>query len=130
MKATVIINRQLFLRAVTIEASPLIRDVGDDLKRLIIQSFGLAKHGRFYHRPKVAGGGLYRASARGEAPAIRSGNLFRNLKLTTPKPLTVELKIDTPYARILEETLDRPYYTPAIENVVNRFNNNLTGRFA
>ena len=131
MKAIVTLNSQLFLREVTIQASPLIRDAGDDLKRLIIQSFGLAKHGYVYYRPKPASG-KYRASARGEAPAIRSGNLFRNLKLTMPNPLTSVLLIDTTYAAILENPaqLDRPYVKPAIENMVSRFNNNLTGRFA
>lgn len=135
VKAKVTLNNQAFNRAITVQASPLVRDAGDDLKRLIIQSFGLAKTGRVYFRPKVAGGGPYRASAPGEAPAIRSGNLFRNLKLTMPAPLTVELLIDTEYAAFLEDGVvgrmaARPFVEPAIENMTARFNNNLTGLFA
>lgn len=133
MKATVRFNNQAFLRDVTVQASPLIRDAGDDLKRLIIQSFGLAKSGRVYYRPKPASG-RYTASAPGEAPAIRSGNLFRNLKLTMPAPLTAELLIDTEYAAYLEDgtakMAPRKFVEPAIENMVSRFNNNLTGLFA
>lgn len=127
--AKVILDNQAFRDVITGHARRVIRDVVDDLKRLMIQSFGQQKHGRFYRRPQVAGGGRYQASARGEAPAIASGNLFRNLIVSFPTPLTGELLIDTPYARILEQELDRPFIAPAVQSVRERFERGGLGVF-
>ena len=43
MKAIVTLNSQLFLREVTIQALPLIRDAGDDLKAVDYSEFRLGK---------------------------------------------------------------------------------------
>jgi hypothetical protein len=129
MKAKVIIDGQAFRGVVVDHARRIIPDIINDLKRLIIQSFGGPKSGRFYRRPKIAGGGLYRASARGEAPAIRSGQLFRSLRERFPSPTEGELLIDTPYAAILEGKLGRPYVAPAIQSVRERFKAGTLGRF-
>ena len=121
LKAKVVLDKQVFLDVVTGQAMRQIKDAIYDLKALIARAFGGLKTGR--------PGRFRQASAVGEAPAIQTGNLFRNLKESFPTPLTGVLLIDTPYARILEEQLDRPYCTPAITNMVERFNNNLTGKF-
>lgn len=128
MSVKVELDQSVFRDVITGHAQRVIRDVIDDLKRLIIQSFGQAKTGRFYPRPKPARG-TYRASAPGQAPAIRSGRLFRSLKETFPTPLSGELLVDTPYARILEEKIDRPFVRPAIESVKQRFASGSLGGF-
>lgn len=129
----VILDKQEFHSIIAKHAQRIIVDVIDDLKRLIIQSFGRQKHGKFYRKPKVAGGGFYQASAPGEAPAIRSGNLFRSLKERFPTPLSGELLIDTPYAAFLEDGTSamaaRPFVRPAIESVKARFASGALGRF-
>jgi len=122
MKAIVHLDQSAFRDVITGRAQRDIRDAVDDLKRTIIFSFGQIKSGK--------PGAFRRASAVGEAPAIQSGNLFRNLKESFPDALTGVLLIDTEYAAILEEKLGRPYYTPAAENLAGRFNSNLIGRFA
>lgn len=129
MKAQVVLDNQAFRDIISGEASRTIHDVVDDLKRLIIQSFGQQKHGKFYRRPKIAGGGLYQASAPGEAPAIRSAKLFRSLRESFPTPISGELLIDTEYAAILENKLNRPYVRPAIDSVKARFASGTLGRF-
>lgn len=130
MEVKVIYNRQAFRDEVLKQFKTIKEDVVDDLKRVIIRSFGAQKHGRFYRRPKIAGGGLYQASAKGEAPAIRSGKLFRSLHIRFPSMYTAELKIDTPYAAILEFQKDRPFARVAAKTVAQRFKAGSLGKFA
>lgn len=93
--------------------------------------FRLPKSGRVYSRGKAEGGGRvfrgggrYRASAKGEAPAIRSGRLFNSIKESYPNKLTGIITIDTPYAAYLEPPapLDRPFALVSAETIVDRFN--------
>jgi hypothetical protein len=74
------------------------------------------------------GGGRYRASAKGEAPAVRSGRLFNSLKESYPDKLTGVLTIDTPYAAYLEPPapLDRPFALVSAETIASRFNQSLS----
>ena len=97
--------------------------------------FLLPKSGRFYGRGKVQGGGRafrgggrYRASAKGEAPAVRSGRLFNSPKESYPDKLTGLLTIDAPYAAYLEPPapLDRPFALVSAETVAQRFNQALS----
>jgi hypothetical protein len=120
MKATVQFDPGAFRDVITGRAQRDIKEAVFLLKRRIIESFSGIKSGR--------PGKFGRASAVGQAPAIQSGNLLRNLKESFPNVLTGQLLIDTEYAAILEEKLGRPYYTPAVENLAGQFNN-LSGRF-
>ena len=78
-------------------------------------SFRAPKTGRMYPRP--TGKGLYRASARGEAPAIATGNLRKRTTtiLPTVQNLTGVVRAKTDYARRLEEKMNRPFLRPAVE---------------
>jgi hypothetical protein len=122
MKATVHIDPSAFRAVIMGRAQRDIKDAVHDLKARILESFASIKSGK--------PGRFRRASAVGEAPAIQSGKLFRSLKESFPNALTGVLLIDTEYAAILEEKLGRPYYTPAIENLAERFETNLSGRFS
>lgn len=81
-------------------------------------SFMRAKSGRFYRR---SSGEKYRASAPGEPPAIKDGNLSRSIKtmvLVRAAFVAGILSANTRYARFLElgttRMLPRPYLRPAI----------------
>ena len=126
MTFTIHIDRAEFVRAITPGASRFIRDVALDVRAEIGRLFGLPKTGRIYRRPKPVGG-LYRASAPGEPPAIRTGRLFRSRSERQTEPTTWEMLIDTPYAAILEglersRMAPRPFVVPAIRNVRERLN--------
>lgn len=131
---TVLLDNDLFLAAVTKQARPILMDIAHYERALEIRSFGLPKSGRTYYRPRPARG-KYVASAPGQAPAIRSGNLFRNEGLPRfVAPLTVERVIDTEYAAYLEDGVPgrlapRPFIAPAIETVKQRFAAGQLGRF-
>ncbi len=131
---TVLINSDLFRAAITSQARPVLMDIAEYERALEIRSFGLPKSGRTYYRPRPARG-KYTASAPGQAPAIRSGNLFRNEgRPRFIAPLTVERVINTEYAEYLEEgtkrMAPRPFIRPAIETVRQRFAAGQLGSFA
>jgi len=71
------------------------------------------KSGRIY---KLKGGKTHRASARGEAPATRTGRLVGSVTSHVTK---IEAGIGSPldYAAILEDAmgLDRPFIKPALD---------------
>lgn len=125
----------LNVRAITVlledRASKIIRKALPAIRLEIQRRFRLPKSGRFYSRGKsegggraFRGGGRYRASAKGEAPAIRSGRLFNSIKESYPKKTEGILTIDTPYAAYLEPPapLDRPFALVSAETIVDRFN--------
>lgn len=133
MKFAVLLKDDLFRAAVTKQVAPQLLDFLHYERALEIRSFGLPKSGRVYTRPRPARG-KYTASAPGQPPAIRSGNLFRNEGL--PKliaPLTAERVINTPYARHLEDGTKRmaarPFVSVAIETARQRFVAGQLGRF-
>ena len=123
------------VRAITVliedRASKIIRRALPAIRLEMQRRFRLPKSGRFYSRGKsegggrvFRGGGRYRASARGEAPAIRSGRLFNSIRETYPTKTEGILTIDTPYAAYLEPPakLDRPFALVSAETIVERFN--------
>lgn len=129
MLFSIILNQDAFRASITRQVRPLLMKIAEMERTEEIISFSLPKTGREYFRPRPPGG-RYRASAPGEAPAIRTGALRRSEG--TPRfigPLTVSRTIGAPYARILEFQKGRPFVGPAIENVTRRFANNLKGRF-
>ena len=130
---TVLLNNDLFRAAITQQARPILMDIAEYERALEIRSFGLPKSGRTYYRPRPARG-KYVASAPGQPPAIRSGNLFRNQgRPRFIAPLTVERVINTEYAEYLEQgtkrMAPRPFVRPAVETVKERFKAGQLGRF-
>jgi len=100
----------------------LIRHITRDIQAQMIRSFRDPKHGRTY----AYKGRGYTASAPGEPPAIRSGNLlsttFRGIDLSDP--LESRLTIDTGYETFLElgtsRMRARPFVIPAITEVLTK----------
>lgn len=131
MQLSFAINEKAIRVLIEDRTAKLIRKTLPAIRLEMQRRFRLPKSGKFYPRPKNAGGGRvfrgggrYRASAKGEAPAIRSGRLFNSIKESYPDKLTGIITIDTPYAAYLEPpaTLDRPFALVSAETVVQRFN--------
>lgn len=127
MKVEFQLNDALFRQAVAEVARPTIRRAIRELKSRMQARFQLPKGGRYYYRPTTAGfggfqarGGKYRASAKGEAPAIRTGKLFASLNESYPSDFEGVLMINTSYAAILEDPakLDRPFVRPSIAETI------------
>ncbi len=118
------INDAVFRVTVERTVSRVIKDAVYELRRSFAEQFGRIKTGRTYRRPKPLGG-TYRASAPGEAPAIRTGNLLRSITEQFPDALTGVLTIAAPYAEYLEKGTSRmaarPFVGPAIDDVVEKF---------
>lgn len=128
MRIEFALNDDLFEAAVTKAVQPNIRRALIEIRSRAQAKFQLPKTGREYYRPRSAGGGKYRASAKGQAPAIRTGLLFRSWFVTQPSPLEGQLKIDTPYAAILEFEKDRPFVRVSIAETIAAMNSG--GRLA
>ncbi len=135
MKAEIFINERTFTVLIEDKASSVIHKAIPALKAEMQRRFLLPKSGKFYSRGKnqgggraFRGGGRYRASAKGEAPAVRSGRLFNSPKESYPDKLTGLLTIDAPYAAYLEPPapLDRPFALVSAETVAQRFNQALS----
>lgn len=134
MQAEISINEKAIRVLIEDRTSKIIRKALPSIRLEMQRRFKLPKSGRFYSRGKAQGGGRvfrgggrYRASAKGEAPAIRSGRLFNSIKESYPDKLTGIITIDTPYAAYLEPPapLDRPFALVSVETVVERFNQSL-----
>lgn len=95
-----------------------LRDVKAEIERLM----RLPKTGRTYRKP---GGGFYRASAPGQAPAIRTGTLLRSVREVFPSWSTGQLSATVDYAEYLEQGTrrmrKRPFFRPALREVNRRF---------
>jgi len=63
----------------------------------------------------IIGSKIHRASAPGEAPAIDTGRLRREITVRKTGRGRFQVRFGAPYAGILEFTLDRPFVLPAIE---------------
>ncbi len=122
MRFEVKLDEAAFKAVVTRHASGVIKDAVFELRAKFAELFGRSKSGREYRRPS---GTVYRASAPGEAPAIRSGNLLRSIRESFPDALTGQITIEAPYAEFLEEGTDlmaaRPFVRPAVEAVREKF---------
>lgn len=133
MKFDMQINSAGFRQAIERPAKLAIEDYVFDLKAKFAELLGGIKSGRVYFRPKPASG-KYRASAPGQPPAIRTGNLFRSIRESFPRPLTGQIVIGAPYAEYLERGTSRmaarPFVAPAIKSVAARFNQGVRGRFS
>lgn len=134
MQLSLTINDRAIRVQIEDRVAKLIRKTLPAIRLEMQRRFRLPKSGRFYSRGKAQGGGRafrgggrYQASAKGEAPAIRSGRLFNSLKESYPDKLTGILTVDTPYAAYLEPPakLDRPFALVSAETVVQRFNQSL-----
>jgi hypothetical protein len=135
MQAELFINEKAIRVLIEDRASKIIRKALPAIRLEMQRRFRLPKSGRFYSRGKAQGGGRvfrgggrYQASAKGEAPAIRSGRLFNSIKESYPDKLTGIITIDTPYAAYLEPPapLDRPFALVSAETVVEQFNQRLS----
>lgn len=120
--ATVKVNRGTFTRSVKRQVQPTISEALFDLRGIFNELFGGIKTGRMYRRP---GGGRYQASAPGEPPAIRSGELLRSIgQPTFPAPNVGQLRIGAPYAGKLErgtvKVAARPFVHPAVKLLIQR----------
>jgi hypothetical protein len=115
-------NRAAFTRTVKRQVRPTISGALFELREIIVESFSGVKTGRMYRRP---GGGLYQASAPGEPPAIRSGELLRSIgQPTFPAPNVGQMRIGAPHAGKLErgtvKAAARPFVHPAVKLLIER----------
>lgn len=122
VSAKVKINRAGVTRTVKRQAHPVIRQALFDFRVILIEQFSGVKTGRMYRRP---GGGQYQASAPGEPPAIRSGELLRSIgQPQFPAPNVGQLRIGAPHAALLErgtaKMAARPFIRPAIKTLIER----------
>ena len=120
--ATVKINRAAVSRTIKRQAQSTIREALSDLRGIFAELFGGVKTGRMYRRP---GGARYQASAPGEPPAIRSGELLRSIgQPAFPAPNVGQLRIGAPYAGFLERgtarVAARPFVRPAVKLLIER----------
>lgn len=94
----------------------LIHKFTTDIKLGTQRAMRTPKSGRLYHYS----GRTYRASAPGQVPAFRSGDLYRSIQTTTealPGFVKGTVYTDIKYAKILRDTLNRPIFEPAADKV-------------
>lgn len=120
--AQVKVNRAACSRTIKRQVHPKIEDALFELIGIFDDQFSGVKTGRMYRRP---GGGLYQASAPGEPPAIRSGELRRSIGQPQLPALNVgQLRIGDPKAKKLERGTDkfaaRPFINPAVKFLIER----------
>ena len=134
MTVDIFINEKAIRVLIEDKVASVIHKVIPALRVEMQGRFLLPKSGKFYSRGKgqgggraFRGGGRYRASAKGEAPAVRSGRLFNSWKESYPDKLTGLLVTDVPYAVFLEPPapLDRPFALVSAETIAQRFNQRL-----
>jgi hypothetical protein len=109
-------------RTIHRQVHPKISDALFELIGIFDDQFSGVKTGPMYRRP---GGGLYQASAPGEPPAIRSGDLKRSIgQPQFPAPNVGQLPIGAPYTGKLErgtvKMAARPFIHPAIKLLIER----------
>jgi hypothetical protein len=118
----VIIVQPQFTRAVIRQASPIMEGDLNEIHANLDVGFDEPKTGHVYPRP---GGGTYRASAPGESPARRTGNLRDSISEPDVREssgaLVGQITISAEYAAILEFHNNRPFVRPAIDDVLKRF---------
>lgn len=142
MTADIFINEKAIRVLIEDKVYSVIHKAIPALRVEMQRRFLLPKSGKFYSRASGSGGGRafrgggkYRASAKGEAPAVRSGRLFNSLSdinrkqvESYPDKLTGILTISVPYVSLLEPPapLDRPFALVSAETIVDRFNQRLS----
>lgn len=102
-------------------AADIVRAHTQDLQAAIVQSFEANKTGRLYARDD---GTVYQASAPGEPPAVKEGDLFASVGWEADG-LTGVVWTDDPKAPWLEYGTgaieSRPFFTPAAEEARRAF---------
>ncbi len=97
-------------------AAAIVAAHAEALRDAIVASFEEDKSGRLYTR---ADGTVYVASAPGEAPAVKEGDLLASIAIVTRSPLERAVISTDPKAPYLEYgvgTLEaRPFFTPAAD---------------
>lgn len=119
----VILNAAAFKQVVVKQAGRAIRGFTRGIVARMKALMRQPKTGRI----STFRGRRHQASAPGEAPAIRSGRLFRSIRESFPDAQTGIIEIDTPYAAFLEQGTSRglaprPFVRPAIKTVREQFN--------
>jgi hypothetical protein len=123
--AEILINMEGFKRALIRQATPIIEGYVNELVSIFPEQADDPKTGRNYRLPQ---GGSYRASAPGESPARRTGNLLDSI--VTPGvreesgAVVGEIRIRARHAILLERGTPRisrrPLVQPAIEEFLRR----------
>lgn len=75
--------------------------------------------GNIYPHPS---GGTYTASAPGEWPSEKTGDLRKSIKFKTimnQNEISVEVSANVPYAETLEDYMDRPFLSRAVEERID-----------
>lgn len=114
-----------FEQSVIRQAKPIIEAKLNTLRAILVEGFDAPKTGREYRRPS---GDRYRASAPGEPPARRSGDLqdsIGELGVREESGTVVgEIRISARHAILLERGTPRisprPFVRPAIEEFLRR----------
>ena len=112
-------------RAIERQVGPIMERALNELRAVMIEEFKAPKSGREYRRP---GGERYRASAPGEPPADRSGQLRASIGepqiSISAGALVGQLLIAAPYAGYLERGTPRisprPFVGPAIQEILRK----------
>lgn len=98
------------------EARAIVEAHLEDLRASILQSFEAQKSGETYRRDD---GSLYTASAPGEAPAIKEGELFASIEHAMVDDLVGLVWTDDEKAALLNygdgSLAARPFWEPAID---------------
>lgn len=120
MSFDVVINTAAFNASIERQVKPIMERDLNEVRAIIVEGFTEPKSGRVYRRPS---GGRYRASAAGEPPAVRSGNLRDSI--TEPQvgrsgnSIIGQIRITADYAVQLERgssrVSPRPFARPAVE---------------
>lgn len=99
------------------EVERLVRQAAEEVIDEVRRDMEKPKHGRWY--------GGHRASAPGEAPAIRTETLYWSLRARRLSPFEYEASSDVEYDAYLEfgtsRMAPRPHWVPAAERVQPRY---------
>ena len=120
-----VVATSAFEQSLIRQAAPIIERRLNELRANMIEGFNEPKSGRDYRRP---GGDRYQASAPGERPARRSGQLQASIGepqiFRSAGALVGQLLISAPHAGYLERGTPRisprPFVRPAIEEELRR----------
>ncbi len=117
-------SRITFRRSITRVTRPLIKKFLDDVADRMRALMRGPKSGRNY--------GLYRASAPGEAPGVRTGTLIRSIGRPAVSDLRGTLRVTAPYAAFLEKGTNkmaaRPFAEVAAKGVADEMRRSFGGR--
>lgn len=130
MKVRVESHRAVVIAAVNQNMRRKVYAMGTTLReKLLTEVLVGERTGKWYRKP--GGKGMYRASAPGEAPASRTGDLRRSYKVgpleVTPGRVPVPVVSALEYAADLELDMDRPHLSTALDLAGPDFERILSG---